>query len=142
MTPEHLKTLTETLAALKPLHARLDAVADELQRARDDQSGEWRFSAEGDAAGEELNGLWELVRHIGEASEELRQFVFLLSDNPDFATVLGKERGRPAPLPRGSSEWKEARAKPRRPGAPPYPFLKRPEDDAGPGPRPEPDPGS
>jgi hypothetical protein len=34
--------LTETLAALKPLHARLDAVADELQRAYDDQSGEWR----------------------------------------------------------------------------------------------------
>jgi hypothetical protein len=27
-----------------------------------------------------------------------------------------------------------------RPGAPPYPFLKRPEDDAGPGPRPEPEP--
>jgi hypothetical protein len=49
MTPEQLKALTDTLAALKPLHARLDALADELLHGYDGHSGEGRSAAETDA---------------------------------------------------------------------------------------------
>ena len=130
MTPKHLETLTEVLAALRPLHTRIDAVADELQRAYDDQSGEWRWSAEGDAASEELNSIEEITRALENAVEELRQFVFLLSDNPDFAEVMSEDRDY-APLPRSLKlpSQEETCAQPRRPGAPPYPFLKRPDGE-------------
>jgi hypothetical protein len=126
MTPKHLETLIEALAALKPLHRRLDAVAGELERAYGDQSGEWRWSAEGDAASEELNSIEEITRALENAVEELRQFVFLLSDNPDFAEVMSEDRGPIEPLPRTFPSREEIMAIPRRPGAPPYPFLKRP----------------
>jgi hypothetical protein len=129
MTPRHLETLTEVLAALRPLHTRIDAVADELQRSYDDQSGEWRWSAEGDAASEELNSIEEITRALENAVEELRQFVFLLSDNPDFAEVMSEDHGPIEPLPRTFPSRSEAMAVPRRPGAPPYPFLKRPDGE-------------
>ena len=125
MTPEHLKTLTEALAALKPLHARLDAIADELQRAYDDQGGEWRFSIEGDAASEEIQGLEDVAGNLYAGMEALRQFVFLLSDDPDFASMM-PERFDYAPVPSKLPSREELRAVPRRPGAPPYPFLKPP----------------
>jgi hypothetical protein len=137
MTPEHLKTLAETLAALKPLHARLDAIADQLQRAYDDQGGEWRFSAEGDAAAGELHGLEDIAGNLYASMEALREFVFLLSDDPDFASVM-PERFEYAPVPDKLPSREEIFAIPRRPGAPAYPFLKRPEGDAGPGPEPDP----
>jgi hypothetical protein len=126
MNADHLETLTEALAALKPLHGRLDSVAGELQHAYDEQSGEWRFSAEGDAAGEELNSIEEIGRALENAVEELRQFVFLLSDNPDFAEVMSDDHGPIKPFPRTRPSREEIQAMPRRPGAPPYPFLKRP----------------
>ena len=124
MTPKHLETLTEALATLKPLHGRLDAVVNKPGRAYADQSGEWRWSAEGDAAGEEMNSIEEITRHLEDSIEELRQFVFLLSENPDFATILNEGRGQAEPLPRTFPSRSEAMAVPRRPGAPPYPFLK------------------
>lgn len=127
MTPKHLETLTEVLAALIPLHTRIDAVADELQRTYDDQSGEWRWSAEGDAASEELNSIEEITRALENAAEELRQFAFLLSDNPDFAEVMSEDHGPIETLPRTRPSREEIQAIPRRPGAPPYPFLKRPD---------------
>jgi hypothetical protein len=37
--------------------------------------------------------------------------------------------GKIAPLPDKPPDQAVARAKPRRPGAPPYPFLKRPNED-------------
>jgi hypothetical protein len=129
MTPKHLEILTEALATLKPLHGRLDAVVNELQRNYDDQSGEWRWSAEGDAASEELNSIEEITRALENAVEELRQFVFLLSDNPDFAEVMSEDHGPIEPLPRTFPSRSEAMAVPRRPGAPPYPFLKRPDGE-------------
>ena len=103
---------------------RIDGVANELQRAYDDQSGEWRWSAEGDAAGEELNSIEEIARSLENAIEELRQFVFLLSDNPDFAEVISVDHRPAPPLPREFPSREEVYAIPRRPGAPPYPFLK------------------
>jgi hypothetical protein len=129
MTPKHLETLTEVLAALRPLHDRIHAVGSKLQRAYDEQSGEWRFSAEGDAASEELNSIEEIGRALENAVEELRQFVFLLSDNPDFAEVMSEDHGPIKPLPRTRPSREELIAEPRRPGAPPYPFLKRPDGE-------------
>jgi hypothetical protein len=126
MTPKHLETLTEALATLKPLHGRLDTVVNELGRAYADQSGEWRWSAEGDAASEEMNSIEEITRHLEDSIEELRQFVFLLSENPDFGEMMSKgQRGNIAPLPDKLPSREEICAEPRRPGAPPYPFLKR-----------------
>jgi hypothetical protein len=124
MTPKHLETLTEVLAALRPLHACIETVADELLCAYYDQSGEWRCSVEGDAASEELNSIEEIGRALENAIEELRQFVFLLSDNPDFAEVISEDHGPVEPLPRTFPSREEIQAIPRRPGAPPYPFLK------------------
>jgi hypothetical protein len=88
-----------------------------------------RWSAEGDAASEELNSIEENTRALETAAEELRQFVFLLSDNPDFAEVMSEDHGPTEPLPRTSPSREETMAIPRRSGAPPYPFLKRPDDD-------------
>jgi hypothetical protein len=129
MTPKHLETLTEALATLKPLHGRLDTVVNELGRAYADQSGEWRWSAEGDAASEEMNSIEEITRHLEDSIEELRQFVFLLSANPDFATIMSEHHRPTEPLPRTLPSREEIMAIPRRSGAPPYPFLKRPDDD-------------
>jgi hypothetical protein len=134
MNAKHLETLAETLAALKPLHTRIVAVGDELQQAYDDQSGEWRWSGEGDAAGEEIGTIEEIASGLEDAIEELRKFVFLLSENPDFAEMMSKgprpkTGGKIAPLPDKPPDPAVARAKPRRPGAPPYPFLKRPNED-------------
>jgi hypothetical protein len=130
MTPKHLETLTEVLTALKPLHARIDGVGYELRRAYGDQSGEWRWSEEGEAACEELTSIEEIASNLEDAIEELRQFVFLLSENPDFAEMMSKgSRGNIAPLPDKPPDEAMLRAKPRRPGAPPYPFLKSPSDD-------------
>ncbi len=129
MNAEHLETLTEVLAALRPLYACIETVADELLRAYYDQSGEWRYSAEGDAAGEELNSIEEIGRALENAIEELRQFVFLLSHNPDFAEVMSEDHGPIEPLPRTLPSREEIMAITRRSGAPRYPFLKRPDGE-------------
>ncbi len=76
MTPEHLETLTASLATMKELRARISAVADELNQAFYDQSGEWRFSAEADAASEEIIPIEEIVRQLDASIEELREFSF------------------------------------------------------------------
>ena len=94
MTPEHLETLTASLATMKELRARISAVADELNQAFYDQSGEWRFSAEADAASEEIIPIEEIVRQLDASIEELRKFVFLLSENPDFAAIMEQLRAR------------------------------------------------
>jgi hypothetical protein len=129
MNAKHLENLTEVLAALRPLHVRVDAVASELQRAYYDQSGEWRFSAEADAASEEMNVIEEIAGALKNSIEELRQFVFLLSDNPDFVEIMSEDHGPVEPLPMTLPSREEICAIPRRPGAPPYPFLKRPDGE-------------
>jgi hypothetical protein len=126
MTPEHLETLTASLATMKELRARISAVGDELNQAYCDQSGEWRYSAEGDAASEEIIPIEDIVGNLDSSIDELRKFVFLLSENPDFATIMGNE-AKYAPVPDRLSSRDEIRAIPRKPGAPPYPFLERPE---------------
>jgi hypothetical protein len=129
MNVKHLGALAETLAVLKPLHTRLDAVGDELQRAYSDQSGEWR---QGDAAREELGTIEEAVGGLETAKDELIKLIFPFSEVPDFATIIGQGRLPPgveiAPLPDKFPTKAESMAEPRRPGAPPYPFLKRPEE--------------
>ena len=127
MTPEHLETLTASLATMKELRARISAVADELNQAFYDQSGEWRFSAEADAASEEIIPIEEIVRQLDASIEELRKFVFLLSENPDFAAIMSNSAPEARPLPDSRPSQDEIRAIPRKPGALPYPFLKRPE---------------
>ena len=129
MTPEHLDTLTASLAAMKELRARISAVGDELNQAFYDQPGEWRFSAEADAASEEILPIEEMARNLDSGIDELRKFVFLLSENPDFATIMSNSvsRSEAAPLPQRWPSRDDIRALPGKPGAPPYPFLKRPE---------------
>lgn len=127
MNAKHLETLTKALVTIRETHASLDAVGSELQRAYSDQSGEWRVTAEGDAAAEEIGAIEEIVGSLEGSIEELRQFVFLLSENPDFATIMSNDLGPVAPLPDKRPSKAEMMAIPRRPGAPPYPFLKRPE---------------
>lgn len=129
VTPGHLKTLTASLATMKELRVRISAVADELNQAFYDQSGQWRFSAEADAASEEIIEIEEIVDKLDISIDELRKFVFLLSENPDFATIMSSSASRreARPLPDTRPSQDEIRAIPGKPGAPPYPFLKRPE---------------
>jgi hypothetical protein len=99
MNAKHLDTLTKVLVIIRTAHVIIDIVGDELQRAYDDQSGESRFTAEGDAAGEEITTIEEIAAALENTIKELRQFVFLLSENPDFATIMREDRGLAAPLP-------------------------------------------
>jgi hypothetical protein len=131
MNAQHLKTLTEVLMALEPQHTRLRDVHNELHGAYDDQSGAWRFTDEGSDATEEIVTIEEIVGALENAINELRQFVFLLSDNPDFATIIAGHDRQAVPLPDVLPSREEICALPRRPGAPPYPFLKRTDGEDG-----------
>ena len=125
MKAKHFETLAETLVALKPLHGRLHAVGAELARAYYDQSGEWRHTFGGDAASEELVAIEEIDSHLEDSMEKLRQFVFLFSENPDFAMIMSEDHVPVEPLPNKLPSKAEIMSQPRRPGALPYPFLKR-----------------
>lgn len=129
MNAKHLETLTEILAALKPLHHSIVAVGDELYQIYRDQSGEWRCSDEAEAASEEIGTIEEIGSGVEDAIKALRDFVFLLSENRNLATIMGQGRLPPgvkiAPLPEKLPDPAVIRARPRRRGAPPYPFLKR-----------------
>jgi hypothetical protein len=78
---------------------------------------------------EEIGTIEEIGSGVEDAIKALRDFVFLLSENPNFATIMGQGRLPPgvkiAPLPEKLPDPAVIRARPRRRGAPPYPFLKR-----------------
>jgi hypothetical protein len=129
MTKDHLALLTEALPAIRTWRERLDLVWLELQNAYDSQSGEWKLSLEGEAASDEQTSLEEITENLEQCEDRLRKFIFLLSDNPDFTTLPARLAEYMPPLPDRLPTVEEFRAMPRKPGAPPYPFLKPPQGD-------------
>jgi hypothetical protein len=130
MNANHLERLTKALATLKAAHDQIDAVGGELHQAYDDQPGAWRWTPEADAAGLELDDLDDVAMELASAITTLRNYLYTFGAAPDFASMLG-QRVAYAPLPAVLPTRAEIEAMPGRPGAAPYPFIKRITADEG-----------